>query len=203
MTFGVDYLSPVIAEFLRAYDGIDADVHFSDRTVDVVDEGFDIVVRISREKKRSLITRKLLDVEGYVCANSDYLEAHGRPDHPKDLSDHDCLQYTYLSAGNRWLFQKGETETAVPVSGSLKANNGEALMEAAKHGVGIILTPDFIVGEALEQGELERLMPDWTVKSGSVWAAYPQRRHLATKVRLFVNFLQENLAANSYDVVGT
>ncbi len=193
MTFGVDYLSPILGEFLREYEGIDAEVHFTDRLVDIVDEGYDVALRISKREDSSLIMRRLLDVEGYVCASDGYIREHGRPDAPEDLKEHDCLLYTYLSAGDRWIFEREGEEVSVPVDGSLRANNGEALMEAAKRDVGVILTPDFIVGEAVERGELERLLTDWSVKSGTVWAAYPQRQHLATKVRVFVQFLQEHL----------
>ncbi|MFB6264361.1 MAG: LysR family transcriptional regulator [Bradymonadaceae bacterium] len=197
MSFGIKYLSPVLADFLNEYDGIDAEVHFSDRKVDVVDEGFDVAVRAGRLEDSSLIVRKLRDVDGHVCASPDYLDEHGRPEHPRDLTDHDCLLYSYLSAGERWIFERDGREEAVPVSGSLTANNGEALTEAARRDVGLILCPEFIVADALERGDLVRLLDDWSIHSGGVWVLYPHRRHLAAKVRVFVDYLQDRLGERS------
>lgn len=193
MTFGVKHLSPLIGDFLNEYDGLDVDAHFSDRKVSIVDEGFDVAVRVGRLEESSLIVRKIREVDGYVCASPGYLEEYGRPEHPDDLTDHNCLLYSYLSAGDRWLLEREGEEVAVPVSGSLRANNGEVLRESALRGVGVVLGPEFVLEEALEAGELERLFPEWRIKSGAVWVLYPHRRHLAAKVRVFVDFLEERL----------
>lgn len=193
MTFGVDYLSPVLAEFLDTYEGLEVDAHFSDRKVDVVEEGFDVAVRVGALEDSSLIVRKIREVEGYITASPSYLEAHGRPDHPEELADHSCLLYSYLSAGERWVFERGGDEVTVPVSGPLRANNGEALIEAARRGIGVVLSPEFISNQAVEKGDLVRLFPEWTIQSGAVWALYPHRRHLAAKVRRFVEFVDERI----------
>jgi len=128
-----------------------------------------------------------------VTASPSYLEEHGAPEHPSDLSEHSCLLYSYLSAGERWLFEREGDEVAVPVSGPLRANNGEVLMEAARRGSGLVLSPEFIVREAIEAGDLVRMFPDWTVQSGAVWMLYPHRQHLAAKVRRFVEFVRDRL----------
>jgi DNA-binding transcriptional LysR family regulator len=194
MTFGVNYLSPVLAEFLETYEGVEVDVHFSDRMVDLVEEGFDVGLRIGSLDDSSLIGRKVRDVKAYICASPAYLEEHDRPDRPSDLKDHNCLQYSYLSAGNRWYFQRDDEETVVPVSGSFKANNGEALKEAALRDVGVVLAPEFILGEPVENNQLVRLFPEWSMQEGAIWLLYPHRRHLAAKVRHFVDFVRERLS---------
>jgi len=193
MTFGVDRLSPVIANFLSRYEGLEVDAHFSDRKVDVVEEGFDVAVRVGRLEDSSLIVRKIREVEAHVTASPAYLEEHGRPGHPDELVDHRCLLYSYLSGGQRWVFERDDTEVTVPVSGPLRANNGEALIEAARRGNGVVLSPEFISSEPVEEGDLVRLFPEWTIQSGAVWVLYPHRRHLAAKVRRFVEFVDERL----------
>jgi len=193
MTFGVNHLNPVLADFLAEHEGLRAEVHFSDRKVDLVDEGFDVAVRIGRLKDSSLIVRKIRETGAYICASPDYLATHGRPDHPEDLAHHNCLSYSYLSAGDRWIFERDGEQVVVPVAGALTANNGEALMEAAMRDLGVALCPTFIIGEAIQRGDLVPLFPEWNLPSGSVWVLYPHRRHLAAKVHHFVDFIEDRL----------
>lgn len=200
VSFGVRFLSPMLAGFMCDHQELDVEVSYSDRVVNIVDEGFDLAVRIGQLADSSLFVRKLADVENLLCASPSYLERRGRPQRPGQLREHACLRYTYQSTGAMWRLLGGEAEEegageeefAFKPEGPMLANNGDALVEAALHGVGIALLPDFFVREALEQGRLERVLPGWSAGArAGIWAMYPHNRHMSAKVRLFVDFLVE------------
>lgn len=192
MSFGTRFLAPVIAEFMAMYPDLDVELSFSDRLVSIVDEGFDLAVRIGQLDDSSLFARRLAPVESFLCASPAYLERRGRPERPGELQEHACLRYTYLSTGAMWrLVGADGEEVAVKVAGPLLTNNGNAIVEAARHGVGVAMLPDFFVFEHLRSGELERLLPEWSCGYSGIWALYPHNRHLSAKVRLLVDFLAE------------
>lgn len=191
MSFGILELAPALPGFLSQYPDIQVDLRMDDRQVDLVEEGFDVGVRITqRLAESSLVARRLATCRQWVCAAPDYLAAHGVPETPEDLAAHNCILYQYASAANVWRFRAaGGRDIAVAVTGNLRANNGIAEREAAVRGVGILLTPSFYVGEELRSGRLRRLLPDYALPELGIFALYPKRNHVPPKVRVFVDFL--------------
>lgn len=195
MSFGVKYLSPVISSFMNQYKDLKVEVSFSDRTVNIIDEGFDLAVRIGQLKDSSLIARKIAGTHRHLVASPGFIAKHGEPTHPSELRELPCLRYTYQSSGMSWRFVSDEGEEAlVKVDGPLTVNNGDAIMEAARHGVGLAILPDFFINPLVESGELVKVLESWECGDGAIWAVYPHNRHLSAKVRLFVDFLAESFA---------
>jgi DNA-binding transcriptional LysR family regulator len=194
MTFGVRFVSPIVAEFLSDYPEITVELDLSDRKVDLVDEGFDLAIRIGELQDSSLMVRKLAPVTRYACASPTYLAEHGTPRRPSDLADHQCLEYAYGRL-NTWQFVSPDgAEQYVQVDGRLRANNGEVLVDACVAGHGIALVPDFMLKDHLEDGRLVRVLDEWTEWRAGVYALYPHNRHLSAKVRHFVDYLVERLS---------
>ena len=190
MSFGIDYVSPALTSFMADHEDLDIDMEFTDRKVDIIDEGFDLALRIGKLADSSFVVRKLAPVELLLLASPEYLAKHGTPRHPRELSTHECMQYTYQDT-NTWRLESNLTgdEVAVSVSGSLKANNGSALRDAAIANLGIALLPDFMACHALENGRLVSVLPDWSAGKRAIWAMYPHSRHLSAKVRTCVDHL--------------
>src|SRR5688572_2999426 len=147
VNFGVRHLAPAIAEFLAAHAEVRFDASLSDRLVDLVEEGFDLAIRIGAPGSENLVARKLGETRLVPCASPGYLAAHGAPQSPEDLARHNCFTYEYVTPRNVWRFRDpAGGERLVRVSGRLHSNNGELLAEAAARGAGIVFEPAFIVG---------------------------------------------------------
>lgn len=196
VNFGLHHVSPLIAPFQQAHPDVKLDISLSDRMVDIVEEGFDLALRIGELRSTALIARKLGETEAWTCASPEYLARRGTPVTPRQLAEHNCLVYEYLNNRNEWRFfdRQGE-EHRVRVDGSLWTNNGDMLAAAAAQGLGICCEPDFIVAREVAAGRLVRLLPDYRIGAVAINAVYPSRRHLSAKVRAFVDFLAEAFAA--------
>lgn len=190
-SFGIQHLGPLLPAYQAAYPEVELDVSLSDRVVELVEEGFDLAIRISGQLPPTLVVRRLAPVHLVVCAAPSYLAKHGTPMIPADLQRHNCLLYTYASDGADWRFEHGRSGEAmtVRVSGNLRANNGDLLQAAALAGDGIVCQPSFLIGEGLRSGALVPLLQEYTAPPLAVYAVYPTRRHLSAKVRTFVDFL--------------
>jgi DNA-binding transcriptional LysR family regulator len=191
MSFGAHHLASAIAAFTARHPKVRVELTLNDRVVDLVEEGYDLAVRIGRLAPSSLIARRLARCRVALCASPRYLERHGTPEHPADLARHDCLLYSYAAERDQWTFRNGAEEATVRIAGSFVANNGDALVAAAVAGQGIVLQPTFIVGDALRSGALVRLLPGWETPGLAIHAVYPHRRGLTPKVRGFVDLLVE------------
>jgi DNA-binding transcriptional LysR family regulator len=189
MSFGTMHLAAAVADFSALHPEVSVDMALNDRIVDLVEEGYDVAVRIGRLADSTLIARRLAPCRMAVCAAPAYLARHGEPATPADLSGHNCLSYTLMAQRDEWRFEGSEGAVSVRVSGSLNSNNGEALAAAARRGLGIIVQPTFIVGEDLKAGRLVRLLADYRHYEPAISAVYPHARHLSAKVRSFVDFL--------------
>lgn len=192
MSFGIRYISPAVASFLRQHRELSVDVDFSDRRVDLVDEGFDLAVRIGRLADSSFVAGKLAETRGILVASEAYVAESGRLQGPDDLRDHECLRYAYQSGGSQtWQIEgpKGR-EISIHVHGRALSNNGDALLDAATAGLGVAFVPDFLACPYLRDGRLIHVLPAWGWRS-RVWAVYPHSRHLSAKVRLFIEHLRE------------
>lgn len=194
VTFGILHLAPLWGKFRALHPQVRLDVTLSDRVADVVDEGYDLAVRIARLPDSTLVSRQLASTRMVLCAAPAYLRRRGRPRHPRDLAGHDLLAYSYWSMRDEWRFEGpgGETATARadPV---LRANNGDTCRAAALAGQGIMLQPTFLVSADLAAGRLVEVMPSWQAGELAIYAVYPTRKHLLPKTRALIDFLVEAL----------
>lgn len=198
MSFGLLHLAPAIVRFLERHPAVEIDIALNDRYVDLVDEGFDVAVRIGRLRDSSLIARRLAPNRRVVCASPAYFARHGEPVVPEDLTRHNCLIYTNIPAAEQWQFRIDGAIRSVRVSGNLRANNGDVLREAAIAGAGVIVLPTFLVGDALVRGDLICVLSAFAADDSTVNAVYPHNRHLSPKVRAFVDFLAARFGPEPY-----
>lgn len=200
VTFSVKHFGAPLSKFLTVYPDIVIDLNLNDRRVDIVDEGFDVALRIARRlSDSSLIAAKLATSRSITAASPAYLAEFGTPQTPRDLLNHNCLRYSNLGPISEWDFVSPEGETmAIHAKGSISANNGEVLREAALDGKGIISGPSFLSGEAIREGTLVQILPEYKQEDFSIFAVYPHNRHLSAKVRRLVDFLKDYWGGNPY-----
>lgn len=200
MSFGTMHLAPVLADFLSQYPDLEVQLTLNDRFIDPIEEGFDITVRIARPSENaSLIVHPLAKAERLLCAAPNYLKTRGSPTHPDELLHHSCLHYGQLAVEDQWTLIGADGEHTIAVTGVLCSNNGEVLRDAAIRGLGITLLPTFIVEKELQQGILRQVLPNYHPPELIISAIYPVNRHLSTKVRLLVEFLQQQLGNSDHD----
>ncbi|WP_027521085.1 LysR family transcriptional regulator [Bradyrhizobium sp. Ec3.3] len=191
MSFGTLRLGPAIAEFMQRYPELRIQLVLSDENVDPLQDGLDVTLRIADLESSSLIARKIVPIARLICASPDYFQRHGVPAHPNDLRDHNCLTYGFLSTGNQWKLSGKDGDHWIQPSWMLCVNNAEVLRDAAVAGRGIALLPVFIGEDALQTGRLRTCLDDYHAPPLALYALYPPTRHLALKVRLFIDFLVE------------
>ena len=195
---GIGQLSKPIAEFMALHEQIEIVVELNDRHVDLVSEGFDLAVRIGFLQDSSLVARKLATVGFAVCASRDYLDKHGEPRHPSELSDHQVLVYSNVQVGQQWYFYEGKKRISPRVKYRLSANNGELLAKAASHGLGITSGPLFYLREYIDRGELVPILKDYSYLEAGMYAVYPPGRLVSRRVKLFSDFLFEYFREYSF-----
>ena len=205
MSFGTMHLAEAIAEFMSHYPDLQVQLTLSDRFVDLVEEGFDVTIRIAELKPdETLITHSLTPIQRVLCAAPSYLKAQGIPLHPTDLRHHDCLQYGYLATGSQWrLTGPDQIQHTVTIRCRYYSNNGEALREAAMKGIGIALLPTFMIQDALQTQALQIVMENFAVPPVTALVAYPPNRHLSTKIQLLTSFLKEWFNTPTWEKVQT
>jgi DNA-binding transcriptional LysR family regulator len=191
----VPFVAPVVAEFLKSYPDVKVDLNMGERIIDIIDEGFDVAIRLTLPPDSSLIVRSLVTWRHVLCCSSGYLEQHGRLQQLSDLAEHNCVRHVLYPFGDEWHFvdRKG-MPASVRVSGNLVSNSGDTLRTAALEGVGILLAPGFLVHDDLESGRLVRLLPEYRPVEFSMNAVYPHRHHLSAKVRTFIDMLAHHSA---------
>ncbi len=201
VTFGINHLGPLLPAFLARYPELSVDLVLNDRFVDLVEEGFDLAIRIADLDDSSLIARRLCASDRILVAGPDYVAARGLPRTPDDLADHTCLLYSLLRRSGEWTLRHASgTEARVRVSGgALRANNGDVLRQATLDGLGITMMPTFIVGADLAAGRLVRVLPEWGDATGAVHAVWPAGRFTAAKVRAFVDMLVDAFKTPSWE----
>ena len=199
MSFGFLHLAPAIPDFLFRFPDVEIEMIMNDRFVDLVDEGFDVAVRIGALEDSSLVARRLAPMRRVACASPGYLKSRGVPASPADLKAHDCLCYTNVSLGHEWRFVAADGRPwPVEVKGRLATNNGDALRAAALRGLGMAYLPTFLVGGDLQEGTLVTVLEQFVPQDMSMSAVYPHARHLSPKVRAFVDFLAERFGPRPY-----
>lgn len=195
VSFGERFLAPVVGEFAALHPRLAFDLDLSDRAVDLVEEGFDLAIRIGSISQQGLVSRRLGWTQFVCCASPAYLAQHGTPQTPAELAAHENLSYTLASVPNVRRFDTpGGEPYDLRITPRHRANNGGMLSALAAAGVGVIVEPDFIVAPEVRSGALVRLLPDYPLPRAPIAAAYPSRRHLSAKVRTFVDFLAGRFA---------
>ena len=191
----VPFIAPVVASFLARYPDVKVDLSMGERAIDIIDEGYDVAVRLTPPPDSSLIVRSLATWRHVLCCSLAYLEKHGRPQQLSDLSDRNCVRHVLYPFEDEWRFvdRKG-APASVRVSGNLISNSGDTLRMAALQGVGVCLAPGFLIHDDLEEGRLVRLLPEYRTVEFAMNAVYPHRHHLSAKVRTFIDMLAHHSA---------
>ena len=190
--FAEKYVVPAAIEFMDQHKEMVIEVDFTNRIVDLVSEGFDLAIRSGVLKDSSLIARKLSSRNLSICASPEYFERHALPESIASLSSHNCL----VGSNNTWRFKENGRHFDLRVDGNWRSNNGNALRQAALHGLGLAQLPQFYVQDDLEAGRLISVLDEFRPTDAAMWAVYPYNRHLSAKVRLFLNYLDQFLSSN-------
>ncbi|MDH5537937.1 MAG: LysR family transcriptional regulator [Rhizobacter sp.] len=193
VTFGILHLAPLWSDFMAHNPDLRLDVTLADRFVDLVEEGYDLAVRIARLQSSSLISRRLTWTRMVLCASPAYLREHGTPSHPSQIADHAVLAYSLLATGDQWEFDGPDGRVVVKVSPRMRTNSGDTCLALALQHRGIVLQPSFLVGAELRSGALVEILPGYCAGELGVYAVYPSRQHVAPKVRLLIDYLAREL----------
>ncbi|WP_175651875.1 LysR family transcriptional regulator [Pseudomonas sp. Marseille-P9899] len=199
VSFGILHLAPIWADFLDRYPDVELDISLNDRQVDLVEEGFDMAVRIAQLESSTLVGRRIAGTRMRLCASPDYLKRHAAPAEPADLARHRVIAYSHFSMGNQWKFDGPNGAQQVSTRSVVRCNNGDTCRTIALAGGGILLQPSFMIGEDLRRGDLVELLPEFRSVELGIYAVYPTRKHLAPKVRAMINFLVEQFSAVDWD----
>ena len=194
VSFGIKNLAPLWGAFHALHPQVELDVILSDRIVDMVEEGYDLTIRISTLSSSTLISRRLASTRILLCASPQYLAQHGVPRHPHELASHAVIAYSHAASGNEWHFDGPEGRVGVKTRPWMSSNNGDTCCATALAHQGIVLQPDFLVGADLAAGTLVELMPEYRPREVGIYALYPTRKHVAPKVRALIDFLTQQLA---------
>lgn len=199
LSLGIAHLVPAIVEFMNCHPELRIELDMSDRQVDLVEEGFELAIRVGRLRDSSLMARKIGDFRHVVCASPDFLSVCGEPEHPADMRGWPALCYSHLSRPSSWHFDSGTGDSgSVDVEARMLSTNGDALREAAIAGLGVICEPSFIVHDAVERGLLKVVLQQYRWHDMAIYAVYPPTRHLSTKVRRFIDFLARRFGDEPY-----
>jgi DNA-binding transcriptional LysR family regulator len=198
VTFGQLHLAPLWPEFMSRHPNVALDVTLADRFVDLVEEGYDLAVRIARLPSSSLISRRLASTRLLLCASPTYLRERGVPAHPTELAAHDVVSYSLLATGESWEFEGPEGPVVARVNARLRTNSGETCCAAAVRHRGLVLQPLFLVAPWLQSGELVEVLPQFRAIELGIYAVYPSRRHVTAKVRLMIDFLVSTFRAKAW-----
>jgi DNA-binding transcriptional LysR family regulator len=197
LTFGLNHLTPILLDFLNQHPEVSMEMDYTDRRVNLIEEGVDLSLRVTRRLDGTDIVRKLGTCPMLAVASPSYLARHGTPQHPDELAHHECLGY--LTSGNRvpWAFAiEGETRNFNVQSRSrIQANNGEALMQAAALGLGITQQPDFIAAPMCATGQVTPILQSFAPAPLGIYAVLPSNRHIPQRVRVLVDFLAQQFAS--------
>ena len=185
VTYGERHIIPLINQFLLQYPQVEIEVQLSNQRIDLIEEGFDLAIRLGQLNDSSLIAKRISSRQHFLCASPSYIAQHGKPETINDLKQHNCL----LGSADFWLF----ADKKVRISGNLRCNSGLGLVDAALKGIGIVQLPEYYIAEHINNGELITLLEQQQRAEEGIWALYPQNKYLASKVKLLINFLQENL----------
>ena len=195
LSFGIRRLAPLLLDFSQRHPEVSLDMDYSDRRINLIEEGIDLAIRITRRLEPGDVARKIGAGRMLVVAAPEYLARHGRPQHPAELAHHECLGYTHAGNPMPWQFLVNGQPENFPVRSRINANNGDVLAEAAAQGLGITLQPDFIVASYLDAGRVARILADFAIPELGIYAMLPSNRHVPHRVRVLMDTLAAALAA--------
>lgn len=193
-TFGVLHLAPLWGAFRAQHPKVQLDVTLADRLVDLVEEGYDVAIRIASLENSTLVSKRLATTRMVLCASPQYLKLHGTPRHPSELAHHAVISYSYWSTKDEWHFEGPLGPVSVKTKPCIHTNNGDTCRAAALASQGIILQPSFLVGDDLASGALLELMPEFRSLELGIYAVYPTRKHVSPKVRALLDFLTNHFS---------
>ncbi|MGB8365861.1 MAG: LysR family transcriptional regulator [Rhizomicrobium sp.] len=201
MSFGLLKVAPLLPDFLAAYPEVRIDLHLGDQMIDLVGEGFDAALRIAALPDSSLVARKLCSIQPLLVASPAYLKRRLHPRHPLQLAEHACFGYAYFLTPDTWRFTNKNGEVAmVRPHGPLRANNGDAILPSVLAGLGLAVLPDFIIRDALADGRLEIVLPDWSLPAGALHWVTPPGGLRPVRVEALARFFAERLSTPSANV---
>ena len=190
VAYGERFIVPLVTQFMSRHPLLKVDIELSNRTLDLVQDGIDLAIRLGRLQDSRLVATRLAPRRMYVCAAPGYLQRYGRPHSLSELSQHNCL----IGSSDHWDFQQDGRELSQRVHGNWRCNSGQAVLDAALQGLGLCQLPDYYVQEHLGSGALVSVLEKHQAPNTAVWALYPQQRHLSPKVRQLVDHLKAGLA---------
>lgn len=196
VTYGERHIIPLVNQFLMRYPQVEIQVQLSNQRIDLIEEGYDLAIRLGQLDDSSLIAKRISSRQHFVCAAPSYIRQHGKPTSISELKQHNCL----LGSADFWAFVERNSNKEqvvnknIRVSGSLRCNSGLGLVDAALNGIGIVQLPDYYLQQHIEQGKLEVLLSQYQREEEGIWALYPQSKYLANKVRLLIDFLADKLS---------
>ncbi len=199
VSFGLLHLAPLWPAFMAQHPNVTLEVTLADRIVDLVDEGYDLAVRIAQLPSSSLVSRQLTATRLVLCASPEYVRRHGAPAHPGEIAGHTVFSYTLLASGDQWSFTGPQGPVSVRVDPKIRSNSGDTCCAAALQHQGIVLQPSFMVATHLRSGALVELMSAYRSIELGVYAVYASRRHLTPKVRVLIDFLVEAFRLRAWD----
>jgi DNA-binding transcriptional LysR family regulator len=192
VTFGIRHLAPLWGVFRTRYPNVTLEVTLADRVVDLIEEGYDVAIRIATLPSSTLISKRLANTRMVLCASPQYLKVHGVPRHPAELAGHMTISYSYWSTKDEWHFDGPQGDVSVKTNPCMHTNSGDTCRAAALAHQGVILQPTFLVGDDLAAGTLIELMPEFRSIKLDIYAIYPTRKHVSRKVRALIDFLAEH-----------
>jgi DNA-binding transcriptional LysR family regulator len=201
VSFGVLHVAPLLPEFFAQYPDVTIDLQMDDAIVDLVGAGFDAAIRIAALPDSSLIARTLCPMPRFLVGAPPYFAAHGRPRHPLELAEHQCIAHARGSTTETWHFTKDAESATVRPSGRLRCNNGDATLPVLRAGLGIGILPEFFIRDDLASGALEQLLPDWELQAGAVHWVTPARGLRPKRVDILGAFFAERLGRSSTPIV--
>ena len=197
LSFGIKHLAPLLDQFMLLHPGLQLDLTLDDRTVNLIEEGMDLAIRIGLLADSTLMSRRLATVRLIICASPAYLAQHGQPLHPDDLKHHAALNYSNIPDSRVWQFTcPDETTLTARPPARMRANNGEVLVQAAIDGLGVLVSPDFICSDAIKRGLLQPILTAFPQMDIPVYVIYPSQRHLPQRVRALIDFFVQQFASD-------
>ncbi len=188
------FLPKILPLFQKRYPLIQLNVRITGRFVDLVEEGIDVALRVGKMEDSSLMARLIQKCHMQVCAAPEYWQNHGKPQHPQELTQHNCLIYQPASSARNWQFKNKQDENiSVKVNGNLQSDDGGLLLSAAKSAQGVFYVPSFLIDEDLKSGVLEQVLNEFSRKDTGLYALYPRAKHVPSKIRVFIDYLLETL----------
>ena len=198
LSFGLLHLTSVINAFNKEHPNLIIHLDFADRQIDLIEEGFDLAIRIAELKSSNYVARRLTPIQLILCASPDYLDRAGLPQNPEDLKLHDILYYDNQPTSSWTFIGPNGHETRVNLAAKIKSNNGDFLCKSAVAGLGLVVLPTFVAWREIERGLLNHVMTGFSLPKLNAYAVYPQTRHLSRRVRVFIDFLIDRFSGEPY-----